>query len=73
MLWSEHPLSVYAKPVCTLVDGVKYFDLEEDLWLRHQTIETRQRIIKKMMQEEQAGAETQKHISTQEPNYHCND
>jgi len=73
VLWSDYPLSVYAKPVCTLVDGIKFFDLEEDLWLRHQTNETRQRIIKKMMQEEQAGVETQKHISTQEPNYHCND
>ena len=38
VLWDEHPLSVYARPEQTYVDGVKYFDLEMDLekreWMR---------------------------------------
>ena len=38
VLWDEHPLSVYARPEQTYVDGVKYFDLEMDVekreWMR---------------------------------------
>jgi imidazolonepropionase-like amidohydrolase len=38
VLWDEHPLSVYARPQQTYVDGVKYFDIEMDIekrkWMR---------------------------------------
>jgi imidazolonepropionase-like amidohydrolase len=29
-IWSAHPLSIYSKNEMTFVDGVKYFDIEED-------------------------------------------
>ena len=29
-IWSEHPLSIYSVNQKTFVDGVKYFDKEED-------------------------------------------
>lgn len=31
VLWNNNPLSLYAKPVKTMIDGAVYFDLEEDL------------------------------------------
>ena len=38
VVWSDHPLSVYAQAEQTFVDGVKYFDLEDDAakrdWMR---------------------------------------
>jgi hypothetical protein len=30
VIFNEHPLSVYAIPQMTFVDGVKYFDINED-------------------------------------------
>ena len=35
VLWDDHPLSVYARPEQTYVDGTKYFDLEEDATKRN--------------------------------------
>lgn len=29
-IWSAHPLSIYSKAEMTFIDGVKYFDMEED-------------------------------------------
>ncbi|MFQ5447453.1 MAG: amidohydrolase family protein, partial [Saprospiraceae bacterium] len=34
VLWSDNPLSVYAKAEMTFVDGIKFFDRNEDLKLR---------------------------------------
>ena len=36
VLWSDNPLSVYAKANKTIVDGIIYFDRERDLELRKQ-------------------------------------
>ena len=30
VLWSEHPLSIYAKALYTIVDGTIYFDRQKD-------------------------------------------
>jgi imidazolonepropionase-like amidohydrolase len=49
VLWSDHPLSVYAKPEKTFVDGVPYFDLERDQSLREELRQERQRLIQKML------------------------
>ena len=48
VLWNEHPLSIYSKPLKTLVDGKIYFDIEEDEILREEIKRERARIISKM-------------------------
>jgi len=48
VLWTENPLSVYAKVILTLVDGIPYFDAEEDALLQMQVSKERSRIIPKM-------------------------
>lgn len=51
VLWSDHPLSVYAKTEQTYVDGVKYWDIEEnEAKIREIEIE-RSRIINKILEE----------------------
>lgn len=51
VLWNEHPLSIYAKPEKTFVDGIAYFDLERDQRLREELRQERQRLIQKMLAE----------------------
>ncbi|MBL7775890.1 MAG: amidohydrolase family protein, partial [Saprospiraceae bacterium] len=55
VLWSDNPLSVYAKAEKTWVDGIKYFDRTEDLQLREALRRERARLIQKMQAEKKAG------------------
>lgn len=45
VLWSDHPLSIYAVAETTWVDGTPYYDKERDAELREQISEERARII----------------------------
>jgi len=49
VLWSDNPLSVYAKANKTIVDGIVYFDRERDKELRKQISAERNRLIQKMI------------------------
>jgi len=51
VLWSDNPLSVYAKANKTIVDGIVYFDRERDKELRKQISSERNRLIQKMIAE----------------------
>lgn len=59
VLWSDNPLSIYAKVEMTIIDGQIIFDAEEDKSLRLTMQEERVRIIQKMLAEKKAGATTQ--------------
>ena len=56
VLWSDNPLSVYAKPEKTIVDGIIYYDLDRDLQLRKYIAAERNRLIQKMIAEKRSGA-----------------
>jgi len=45
VLWSDHPLSVYAVAETTWIEGAPYYDREEDAALRQQIADERARII----------------------------
>ena len=51
VLWSDNPLSVYARALTTIVDGTVYYDVDRDLALRRQIIAERTRLIAKMQAE----------------------
>ncbi|HET6226919.1 MAG TPA: amidohydrolase family protein [Bacteroidia bacterium] len=59
VLWSDNPLSIYARVEKTIIDGQIYFDSEEDQQLRIAMQQERARIIQKMMAEKSAGGATQ--------------
>lgn len=59
VLWSDNPLSIYAKVEKTIIDGQIYFDSEEDQQLRISMQQERARIIQKMLNEKKAGGATQ--------------
>jgi imidazolonepropionase-like amidohydrolase len=71
VLWSDHPLSVYAKADMTFVDGIKFFDRQEDLRKREEVAAERNRIIQKMLAEKKDGGKMQRPSWRQGSHYHC--
>jgi len=45
VLWTDNPLSVYARASKTMVDGTIYFDEEEDAKMKEQIDNERNRIV----------------------------
>lgn len=58
VVWSDNPLSIYAKALYTIVDGTIYFDREKDAQLRKQIEAERLRLTSKMLGEKQQGRPT---------------
>ena len=73
VLWTENPLSIYTKAAQTYVDGVKYFDMDEDKKMREWIEKERARLIQKMLLEKKGGATVVKPTPTEEHHYHCDD
>ena len=48
VLWSDHPLSIYARVNKTLVDGIVYYDIDDDIKARQSIKTERARLIQKI-------------------------
>jgi cytosine/adenosine deaminase-related metal-dependent hydrolase len=59
VVWNEHPLSIYAKALYTIVDGTVYFDREKDEQMQKTVDNERMRIVRKMNSEKRSGAAVQ--------------
>jgi imidazolonepropionase-like amidohydrolase len=71
VLWTDHPLSIYAKATTTFVDGIIYYDiLKNDQLIQENNIE-RRRLINKMIQATKNGEPKQKKASKEQTIYHC--
>ncbi len=55
VLWSDNPLSIYAKSLYTIVDGTIYFDREKDKQMEKDITAERARLVKKMNGEKRSG------------------
>jgi len=73
VLWSDNPLSIYAKAEKTIIDGQIYFDNEEDLKLRLEIQKERARIFQKMLNEKKGGAPTIKPVFKKQKLFGCDD
>lgn len=73
VLWSDNPLSIYAKAEKTIVDGIVYFDREKDLQLREEIRAERARLTNKMIGEKRAGAPVQAGRASMEIMHTCSD
>ena len=71
VLWSDHPMSVYAKAEKTIIQGVTYFDLEKDKAQRKAIAEERNKLIQLMLQEKEGGAKTRKPAQIKKEKFHC--
>ncbi len=59
VVWSDHPLSVYARAEKTFVDGTLYYDFERDQQVREEMKAERQRLTQKMTKAKRGGAPVQ--------------
>ncbi|RPD90760.1 amidohydrolase [Aureibaculum marinum] len=71
VLWSDHPLSVYAKAEKTIIEGVIYFDLEKDKQQREAIKKERNKLINMMLNEKNGGAPTQAPKRKVKEELHC--
>jgi imidazolonepropionase-like amidohydrolase len=71
VIWTDHPLSIYAKVDKTLIDGIIYFDSERDLLMRKAIQEERLRIIQKMLEAKNDGAPTQRVAPKKQKGHVC--
>ena len=71
VLWNDHPLSIYARPRMTLVDGIIYFDEEADVRARDQVRSERARLISKALAAKANGAKTRPMGGWAPREFHC--
>lgn len=73
VVWSDNPLSVYAKAETTIVDGTVYYDREEDAKMNEWIEKERARLIQKMKAVKKGGGATQKPHGKRKKAFHCDD
>jgi imidazolonepropionase-like amidohydrolase len=71
VLWTDNPLSVYAKVSKTIIDGQIYFDTDDDAKLREDIKKERARIIAKLIVEKNKGAKVIKPQPKKQSHFHC--
>lgn len=71
VLWTDHPLSVYAKAEKTIIEGVTYFDLKRDEQIRTQIKKERSQLINDMLQAKNKGLKTQPIKKKEKELLHC--
>jgi len=71
VLWSDNPLSIYAKVEKTMIEGAIYFDIEQDEEKQKANQEEKARIIGKMIAAKKGGEKSQAPNSKKPKLYHC--
>ena len=71
VLWSDHPMSIYAIAEKTMIEGVVYYDYERATAQVEKIAEERNQIIKQMIDSKNGGAATQKPKAKKNIEFHC--
>ncbi|WP_246457735.1 amidohydrolase family protein [Winogradskyella echinorum] len=71
VLWTDHPLSIYAKAEKTIIEGVTYFDLEKDKQMRDAIKKEKSELINLMLQDKNKGLKTQPVTKKEKKLLHC--
>lgn len=71
VLWSDHPLSIYAVAEKTMIEGVFYYDLERATKQLDAIEEERNLLIQQMIAAKNGGEQTQKAPKKQAREFHC--
>jgi len=66
VLWTDNPLSIYARSEKTIVDGIIYYDLDRDAALRKGITNERNRLVQKLLAEKRSGTP----MRPAEPSFH---
>ncbi|TVR38252.1 MAG: amidohydrolase [Cryomorphaceae bacterium] len=73
VIWSDHPLSIYAKAEKTYVDGRCYFDRSKLDVMEKRDQAERTRILLKMMDAKTGGSDKKPSPNPNDKDYHCDD
>ncbi len=71
VLWNDHPMSIYAKPLTTYVDGIAYYDSERDAQLREDIRKERARLVQQMNEVKLKGEAVRKPAAKPQILKHC--
>ncbi|WP_298520327.1 amidohydrolase family protein [uncultured Kordia sp.] len=71
VLWTDHPMSIYAKAQTTMIEGTVYFDLERDQQLRRDIQNQRNELMNMMLLEKNKGMKTQPAKKKDKVHHHC--
>jgi hypothetical protein len=71
VIWTDKPLSVYAKTDKTLIDGIVFYDAEKDKLFQEYIKKERNRLIQKMLDAKNNGQSVQKPEKKKKKLYHC--
>ena len=71
VLWSDHPMSIYAKAEKTIIEGTTYFDLERDKQLRASMKKQKSELINEMLKAKNKGLKTQPIKKKEKAQMHC--
>ncbi len=71
VLWNDHPLSIYARPKMTLVDGIVYFDEAADVSSRDMIRSERARLVSKALAAKANGEKTRPAGGWAPREFHC--
>lgn len=73
VVWSDNPLSIYAKAEKTFVDGICFYDIEKDAQMHDWILKERARLVQKMLNEKKGGAPTQEPTKKDNRAYSCSE
>lgn len=71
VIWSDHPLSIYAIAEKTYIDGRCYFSLDTKKEMEIRDQKERSRLVQKMLSEKHGGASTTPVMEEEHHLYHC--
>ena len=71
VLWSDHPMSIYAKVQKTIIEGKVFFDRAVDQKKRAAITEEKSKLINMMMKEKMGGGKTKAPMKRSDRNFHC--
>jgi adenine deaminase len=71
VLWSDHPLSIYAKAEKTIIEGAVFFDADKQEEMQEAIQKERARLVAKMQGDKKKGKATQQPTPKSNIIYHC--
>jgi len=71
VLWTDHPLSIYAKAEKTIIEGAVYFDLEKDKTMRKSIAAEKNKLATMMLKVKNNGLKTQPPKKKEHQHFEC--
>lgn len=71
VLWTDNPLSIYAKAEKTVVDGIVFYDLEKDTLVQENIQKQRSELINDLLEAKNKGLKTQAPKKKEIGHFHC--